>query len=332
MSQYFAKPQGSSAVAIPWQPTPMRLAVDCGHGYTKALSSTGERLLFPSLICPAPPQVDLGEWGRSDGVTIDGQRFLLGEAARRYAAPLWSRDKATDGGTLQLILAAAAQLGAVGPVHLATGLPVSWFGTQRQAFRDALRGAGATVGFPGHPPQRLWIDRVTVLPQAAAGALAALTGPVLQPELWLDLDVGYRTTDYLILSRHPARPIDIAPSGAGSLELGMHAVTQDLVQHCEQTFGLAFAESELEGAEAITIRGDRVRLDTLRAPALAALAARIRDELRLRLGDQLDRLDGLLVLGGGGQALYPFLQQVFPQSRLGDDAQWANAQGYLSAL
>lgn len=333
MSHNFAMPQERLAADIRMDQTiRSKIAIDCGHGYTKALSQSGERIIFPSLICPSPPRVDLGDWGRAALITIDGQPVLVGEPARRYATPLWSRDKAADPETLRLILVAAAQLGAVGPVHLATGLPLSWFGSQRQAFRDALLGYGATVTLPDRPSQRLWIDRVTVLPQAAAGAIAALTDPVTHPETWLDLDVGYRTTDYLMVTRYPDRPMEIATDRAGSLELGMHAVTQDVVRQCERAYGLAFEESELESAEVITIRGDRMALAPLRTPALAMLATRIRDELRLRLGDQLDRLDGLLVLGGGGQALYPSLQRLFPQCLLGADAQWANAQGYLSAL
>lgn len=310
----------------------VNVAVDCGHGYTKALSQAGGRIIFPSLICPPPSRVDLGDFGQSAMVTIDGQPFLVGEPARRHATPLWSREKAADPETLRLILVAAAKLGVAGPFQLATGLPLSWFGAQRHAFRDALLGYAATVTLPERPPQRLWIDSVKVLPQAAAGAIAALTGPVTRPETWLDLDVGYRTTDYLMVTRYPNRPMEIATELAGSLELGMHAVTQELVRQCESAYGLSFDESELESTDQLTIRGDRVALAPLRTQYQARLATRVHDELRLRLGDQLDRLDGLLVLGGGGQALYPSLQRLFPQCLLGSDAQWANAQGYLSAL
>nr|WP_031942647.1 ParM/StbA family protein [Sulfobacillus thermotolerans]AEP14280.1 StbA-family protein [Sulfobacillus thermotolerans] len=333
MSPHFAMPSAPSLTDRTQASTrSVNVAVDCGHGYTKALSQAGGRIMFPSLICPPPPRVDLGEFGQAALVTIDGQPFLIGEPARRHATPLWSRDKAADPETLRLILVAAAQLGVTGPLQLATGLPLSWFGAQRHALRDALLGYAATVTLPDRPPQRLWIDRVKVLPQAAAGALAALTGPVTRPETWLDLDVGYRTTDYLIVTRYPDRPMEIATELAGSLELGMHAVTQELVRQCESTYGLAFDESELESLDSLTIRGDRVALAPLRTPYQDRLATRIHDELRLRLGAQLDRLDGVLVLGGGGHALYPSLQRLFPQCLLGSEAQWANAHGYLLAL
>ncbi len=43
-----------------------KLAVDAGHGYVKALSESGRRVLFPSLIAPAPPGLDLGDFGRAE--------------------------------------------------------------------------------------------------------------------------------------------------------------------------------------------------------------------------------------------------------------------------
>ncbi len=32
----------------------IKIAIDAGHGYTKAFSQSGERVIFPSLIAPAP--------------------------------------------------------------------------------------------------------------------------------------------------------------------------------------------------------------------------------------------------------------------------------------
>ncbi len=310
----------------------MKIAIDCGHGYVKGLSESGGRVVFPSLISPAPAGVDLGEFGKSEVTRIDGQPFLVGEPARAYAAPLWSREKSADADTLRLILVATAMLGASGPVVMATGLPLSWFGSQKKAFRESLLGYGGTVQLAEKPAQRLWIESVKVLPQGAAAAIATLTGPVTSTETWLILDVGYRTSDYLIVQRYSSSPIEIKTDQAGSLENGMHSAVQTLVRACEATYHLPFGESELEAAHHITVRGERITLSPLRQQAQDTLSARIHDELRLRLGEQLDRLDGVLVTGGGGQALYPALQPLFGVCQLASDSQWANAKGYLSIL
>ncbi len=82
----------------------IKIAIDAGHGYTKAFSQSGERVIFPSLIGPAPAGVDLGECARTETVTIDGSPYLVGQSAHSHATPLWSRDKAADPDTLRLIL------------------------------------------------------------------------------------------------------------------------------------------------------------------------------------------------------------------------------------
>ncbi len=84
----------------------IKISIDAGHGYTKAFSQSGERVICPSLIAPAPAGVDLGGGGvaRTETVTIDGSPYLVGQSAHSHATSLWSRDKAADPDTLRLIL------------------------------------------------------------------------------------------------------------------------------------------------------------------------------------------------------------------------------------
>ncbi|WP_207635633.1 hypothetical protein, partial [Sulfobacillus thermosulfidooxidans] len=59
---------------------------------------------------------------------IDQRAYLIGDAARRLAAPLWSRDKALDDETLRLILVGAASVGGErsGPPRHGVALSVVW--------------------------------------------------------------------------------------------------------------------------------------------------------------------------------------------------------------
>ena len=45
---------------------PQKIAIDVGHGYTKALAGGGQGVMFPSLITSAPPALDLGDFTKSD--------------------------------------------------------------------------------------------------------------------------------------------------------------------------------------------------------------------------------------------------------------------------
>lgn len=305
-----------------------RLAVDAGHGYTKALSHSGARVLFPSLIAPAPASVDLGEFGQSDSVQIDGVSYLVGESARTHATSLWSRDKAADPDTLRLILVAAAQLGAVGPVALVTGLPLAWFGSQRRTFREVLTGYGGVVQPPDKPAQRLWIESVKVLPQGVAAAGPLLADPDREPGAYLVVDVGYRTSDYIVVGKSPDGSLDYEPSAAGSLEIGMHAVSQAVADEISTAYQVSYVAAEIEGRPAVVVRGQKIDVSQRMQEAREVVGRRLAKALAERLGPQADKLMGIVAVGGGSG----LLTQALPGVIVPSEPQWANSQGYLMAL
>lgn len=306
---------------------PLKIAIDAGHGYVKALGDEGQRVLFPSLIAPVPPSVDLGDFSRTESVAIDGVMYLVGEPARAaHATPLWSHDKAADPDTLRLILIAAAELGAIGPCTLATGLPLSWFGSQRKAFREALTGYGGLVQLPGQPAQRIWFESVKVLPQGVAAAVIALATPTYRPGPYIVVDVGYRTTEYLVVEKKPDGKLAYDAAQAGSLTTGTHAVGMSLAAALEREYHVAFTAAEVESSVSVFIRGQAVSLASRRATAESAIAVQLHDQLVEVLDARLDKTAGI-VLVGGGSAL---LSDAFPGATVVPDAQWANVQAYLS--
>ncbi len=46
----------------------------------------------------------------------------------------------------------------------------------------------------------------------------------------LAVDVGYRTTDYILVEKLANGSLDYEPSAAGSLEIGMHDINQSVAQ------------------------------------------------------------------------------------------------------
>ena len=302
-----------------------RIAIDAGHGFTKALADDAQ-MIFPSLICPAPATVDLGEFVQSHTVAIDGVPYLVGEAARKHATPLWSRDKAADPHTLRLVLVAAAQLGAMGPVALATGLPLSWFGSQRRRFREALRGYGASVQLPGQAAQRLWIESVMVLPQGVAAAGPVLSSVDYAPGAYLIVDIGYRTTDYILVTKAPHDTLDYAPDAAGSLPVGMSAVTKTVVDAINRQYPVEYTPAEIESQTTVTVRGQHIDVTQRRRETQTSVGKQIAQQLALALGPNLDKLLGIVAVDGGSS----LLTQVLPGLIVPHDPQWANVQGYAA--
>lgn len=304
----------------------MLVAVDVGHGWVKAISGRGDRCLFPALIHPAPVGVNLGAFGTTPITRIDGEAWLIGDAAERWATPLWSRDKATDDHTRRLLLVAAARLGAIGPVSLATGLPLAWFGAQHRAVRQALTGVGGVVQLPGGRDIRLWFDSVLVLPQGVAAA-----GPVLDaadPGPYLIVDVGERTTDYIIATKQPDGALEFDTLAAGSLEWGMHHIHQTVADTLSNQYGTHFTAAQVANEESLVVRGQRIVLTDLRQQEAKRLARVIVQELLTHLDQQMDQVLGIIAVGGGGA----LLAAAIPGVTIPDDPQWANAQGYMAAL
>lgn len=305
------------------------VGIDAGHGYTKAVRLNGARARFPSLICPAPATVDLGEFGTQRAPTeINGQCYLVGEAARRHATPLWDRDKAADHDTVKLIMVAAAEIGLSGPLKLATGLPLSWWGGQRRAFKAALEGFEAQVTIPGGSPTRLWLEEVLVLPQGVAAAGPILAQSQYLPGPYLVVDWGERTTEYIIVIKKADGRLDFDPAAAGSLELGCHAIVTAMAAELSAQYHTPFQAAALENLDMVAVRGEPIDLTPLRRKAEKAVTRRLARALYEALDQQLEQVLGIVAVGGGS----PLLSGALPAVIHPPDAQWANAVGYLGSV
>ncbi|WP_053958122.1 ParM/StbA family protein [Sulfobacillus thermosulfidooxidans] len=306
----------------------MKIAIDVGHGYVKVLNDA-QRTMFPALIAPAPPLVELGEAARRPMITqINGEEFLIGDPARPYAVPRWSRDKASDPETLNLMLVAAAAIGAMGPVDLAAGLPLSWFGSGRKAFADALLGLEAQIVLPDGTHTHVWIETTKILPQGVAAASTLLAQSSYDAGDYLVVDIGYRTSDYIVVTKTPTGSLSFHPDQAGSLELGTHAINAWVAEELTKTWNLPFQPAEVEERANVHINGQRVNLDPLRQKALAHLQGQLRDRLIEKLDQTWHKLAGKVLVGGGA---IPYAAAL-PDAHIPDNPQWANAQAYLMAL
>ncbi len=312
-----------------------KVAVDCGHGYVKALSATGQRTLFPSLIAPAVPGLDMGplsaarltpvQWADQSPIA-----YWVGEDAQLQAASLFGADKAADTLTRDLTVIAVERLANNGNglsdhqvVHLAVGVPLSWYGRQRQTLSRALQGAVRVYD------TALWIDQVEVFPQGVAAILAALPANPLQGLYGL-ADVGYRTTDYLIVQVGSEGLPTVVSGFAGSFELGIHHALQEVASAIEQQWGAAYAPHELADARTVTVRGQEIAVGADIRTAYARLGQSLAAKLQTVWAPVLPRLRALYLAGGGVIAMPPTVGEM--PVRIVPDAQWANAQGYLAAM
>lgn len=337
----------------------MRIAIDIGYGYTKVVAEDGQRAVFPSVVAPVPPgtgalaEAFAGSATRDYCVTTwprgrrdEARELLVGEAAlaSRGAMRAWEAEAADNPNLHVLAAVALALAGDDGPAEVAAGLPLGVYAAQRDSLKEALAGLDAVVMFDGDPDEtrRAAVGSVFVFPQAAGAYYAAcLTreGQVRDPALVRMpvgvIDVGYRTTDYLVMQRGPG---GLAPRDdlSGSLEAGINHAVQDVRAAAEAAAGHPVDVVQVERALAwgdgrLYARGREIDLRRPHAEALKLLAERIASKVKLAWGDDADHLGAVLIAGGGGEALFPHLAAMLPAARLVPDALWANAEGYLAA-
>ena len=320
-----------------------QVAVDVGYGYTKALSDAGGRCCFPSVLAPVHGSAELagalgGEAPRhrvsiqrpGGGEELWAGRAGLAAGGRRS----WNTGAASRPDYDALILAAVALVGAEGLVDLTAGLPVSVWQqpAERRALRERLRGLGAWVSADGGEARYVEVAACRVLPQALGAYVAALHAePALSRGSYGICDIGWRTTDLaLLLPDEEGFPVpDDLRSGSVDVGVGLayDAVRQALERETGALVDEAVVLEALERDGRLKVRGAEHDLRGPFAEALATVAERVEAATRRLWSDRLEFLDALLVAGGGGVALLPFLH--LPGARPVPGGVFANAEGFL---
>jgi plasmid segregation protein ParM len=335
------------------------VAVDVGYGVTKVIRG-GQQWAFPSLVGSCGPEKLGGLFGASgDGldslrVEVDGLgTFAVGELALHGAADATrafeGQERWEHPGTRVLIDAALALALASGqpsgPLCLATGLPLAFWAGQRQAFAAWLRSLDDRVRLVGDGRRpggwmRVAPSEVTVYPQAAGALYDALfdaSGAVRDRELLNGgglvgvVDVGYRTTDYLVLDLD--RGLRVREDLCGMEDLGMVQLDQAVQRAFLAATGAVLPPEQVDRARrrgSVVYRGRPVDLSEDLRTAGESLARAIADRVKAAWGPQVDYLTRLHLAGGGSAALGDVLLQSFPGARIMPDAQFANARGFAA--
>lgn len=312
----------------------MNIADDVGYGTVKGMTDRGNRLLEPSLVAQLPHDQELrSALGRnllakrvmvSDMTTNAVTELLIGKDAARELNPIRPFGNRLQGQDARNLLATTmAMLGAQGGVRLATGLPIAAYPHQRKALLESLKGSRFVVQVGETITTTFTIEVVVILPEGAAAYFAYnLTGRVGI------IDIGYRTTDFLVVDNGQ-------PMASGSVEIGGFHIRNLLGEVLMQKHGIPLDMAEIEramGEGCITNQGEKIPVITLTESIRKMVAGRIREQLSLSWAGVLHRLDKVVVIGGEGKNFFPYLEGLHKQMFLPENPQFANVEGMLKAL
>lgn len=326
----------------------MIVAVDVGYGFTKVARAGGRRCCFPSAVAMTPGGASalakvLGA-GSAPQHRVQMQRgaaepetFLIGEAALAAGAGRsWEGRAAERGGYDALVFAGLGLVGAEGPTDLRVGLPLGLYlqPAERAGLRQRLAGLAAWVSVGDGTAVWIEAERVRVLPQGAGAFASAVTAaPDLAREPVGLIDVGYRTTDLLLMRPGGAGLIPDEPA-CGSFDAGAGRVYERVRRTVGARAGVLVPEGAVEDALAhlagrLIVRGREYDLGALVNAEAEHLATEVATQVRRLWSDRLDFLGTVLLAGGGGALLLPHLGALHPALRLLPDPVYANAAGFL---
>ena len=324
------------------------IGIDIGFGFTKATDGQ-DTVVFKSIYGEAAEiayRDQLTGDARNDvhlHLVVDGKPVFVGELAERQSnvrSFTLDQDQFVTGFARLMAFGALSRLAERNePVSLVTGLPVAYFQRHREQLAELLRGKHElrVLNAAGTAEETvLAVNQVRVVPQPYGSLFDVLfsdTGEIGAPHLAREkvgvIDVGFRTADYTIAdkTRFSAR-------GSATTEAGMSRAFAMIATRLKDMTGVdveiyRLYDAMLQGG--IKIRGKQIDLREMREEVYTQLASTIATEAERLWHDDWD-MDRILITGGGGKTLAPYLQgriegevESVDQTR---DARQNNARGY----
>ena len=300
------------------------LGVDVGFGFTKATDGRAEQA-FKSLVGEAVV-IQYTESIVSSATKLPPRHFEIGED-KVFVGELAEQQSRGRGFTLDpgmffdryartLALAAIAPYVKHGePARVVTGLPISFFRRYRDSLTTLLQGRHpVNVVHAGNEVEekQIYIDRVRVIPQPFGSLFNLMLneeGKILTQRFVTEkiglIDIGFRTTDYAVADR-----TRYSERGSGSSDAGMSMAYSAIARWLQEKSGVSVEVYRLYEAASrgtIKIKGVRYDIKSLVERAYTQLATRIAGEAARLWSDDWD-IDAIILTGGGGSTLPPYLQ------------------------
>jgi len=328
------------------------LGIDIGFGFTKATNGK-DTLIFKSLFGDAADiqfWADFGDDTPTDHihVTIDGKSYFIGDLAEQQSSVLHftlDQEKLITEFVRILSLTVAGMFQQKGasinvPINVVSGLPIGYFKQNHERFDELLTGHHTIVYHSQDGREitkEIYINKIRMLPQPMGSILNLLMnekGKIVDRELANQkvgvVDIGFRTTDFIILDR--LRYID---RGSRTIDSGISKGFSFIANKLREKAGVSVELYRLyRAAETGTIkmRGHGFAFAKIRDQVYSQLAGTIANEIDRLWADDWD-IDTIILSGGGCRELAQYLQplitgNVIPVD-LSQDPRLNNVLGYM---
>ncbi|WAM36540.1 ParM/StbA family protein [Caldicellulosiruptor acetigenus] len=312
----------------------MKCAVDVGFGFTKAVNEKGKEVIFPSAVAKTF-MTDIGLKPTSDYfVTYMNQTYAVGKAATQclITETSFSEDRFVNEFSKLLVLTALMALESDKEVELGLGLPLMLYPKLKDKVKNYFEFAEEIIIDANNIAHSYHIARCEVFPQGV-GALFSISSPV-EDGTYCILDVGFRTTDVIVVEIKN-KNINPLLDMCFTVDKGMSLAVERLGLMIERKYGVSYDTSllfDIHERSHISVRGRKIDIEPHKKEVFGAIADDIVQSISRRLQRGFDTFDGVLVAGGGAFNVASVLQKEFNNVQVLDNAQFANAKGYLHLL
>ncbi|BCU08340.1 ParM/StbA family protein [Allochromatium tepidum] len=302
------------------------VGLDLGHSAVK-MTFDGkkgvERALFPSYACDAwniDGDDHQAALAAENTVTVNGRDYFVGEIAERQG-----KSKLSTGLTDEWVLSnehAALMVMArkivderaiSGKRLWVLGLPVSLFSGYRRPLKDIAQlhfGDDSEIRIV---PQPIGVYQAQMLNRAGVPG----RGRDVTSESWGIVDVGYYTTDFILMER--GHWIDAASGVCGGVQIAVETLQGLLLDRHNIKRDLISSERILRSGFVRHMGNDISLADEIKY-AKSVFAAHVADMASKLMKDYVEELDGVLIAGGGAEMVIDPLRERWPHARVITDS------------
>ncbi len=333
----------------------MKVAVDLGFGYVKVVSENGKKAHFPSLITKKTTNTLGGLIGSEDDYVIEYQDrtseksnfYYVGDSAiNNCGTRRWENKGVFNMEDMKIFIATAVSLVSnqetAENIQLVIGLPMSYFNQSKDELIKVLSELNAHIKVAGiNKGMNISFSDVYCFPQGAGAYYSGVLNEdgttknanILSESVGL-IDIGFRTVDFLVMQKG-RKKVTYVDNLSGSLEEeGMNKIYQLIDKMVSNQEGIDFGALEIEKAltwfnGSLNYQKKTVNLLGYEETCCVELAEEIASKIKQKWGKSADMLERIYITGGGGEALFEYLKDKFPQAELQTHSTYANCLGYL---
>lgn len=292
----------------------MIIGVDKGSALTK----TAAGIKIRSTVRKMNNEIDIKGLDSSGiKISINNVKYMFGEEGDYATDLLKSEQESTKLLTYAAIIQSGVKSGE--DVYLLVGLPIGQYTKQRTAMRQLLYSQEPIYYTkPNDEHGHFFIKDVDVFPECAAAFYSQNTDKYTDKSVLL-LDIGGLSVDAIHF-------IDRKVIKYDTVELGVMNLFARMASEINNTFNTKHSQWDMDRilTHGLRIRGEKQDTAFLQKD-LSDHVINIYNWLKMQF--DLNSIDEVIMLGGGGELFFNELKKYVPQATLKENALLANAEG-----